>query len=755
MPNTCVKERTPEEAWHNSKPSVEYFKVFGCVGHVHISDKKRQKLDDRSLPCVFLGFSKESKAYRMYDPVSKKVIISRDVVFEEDKSWDWKQTNEGIHSSTLAWGDTHELNESLPSLDDCPAARQIADDSIDHQEEPSEGDFVNGSSAAATRHSSGGVSAEDADAGDASSPAAVTQNQQSSVQGRERRTPIWMRDYVSGAELEDEEEELANLMMCTASCDPMSFEEAAKSSKWREAMELEIKAIEKNETWELTTLPAGAKRIGVKWIFKTKLNENGEVSKHKARLVAKGYSQQYGIDYTEVFAPVARWDTIRMFLALAACKGWEVYQLDVKSAFLHGELQEAVFIEQPQGYEVKGEEDKVYKLKKAIYGLKQAPRAWYNKIESYFEKEGFNRCPHEHTLFTKREEGGKMLLVSIYVDDLIFTGNDETMFEIFKKSMKQEFDMSDLGKMKYFLGVEVLQNSKGIFINQKKYANEVLERFGMEHCNPVKNPVVPGCKLVKDEGGVVVDTTTYKQMVGSLMYMTATRPDLAYVVGLISRFMERPTDLHQQAVKRVLRYLKGTTDLGIFYKRGGGDELIAFSDSDYAGDIEDRKSTSGYVFLLSSGAVAWSSKKQPIVTLSTTEAEFVAASSCACQSVWMRGILEQLGHEQSKCTDMFCDNTSTIKLSKNPVMHGRSKHIDIRFHFLRDLTKTGIVKLEQCSSADQLADIMTKPLKLEVFTMLRELLGVCEAPSINCQQNLQVSLREGLLESSTKNDQVK
>lgn len=291
---------------------------------------------------------------------------------------------------------------------------------------------------------------------------------------------------------------------------------------------------------------------------------------------------------------------------------------------------------------MKGEEDKIYKLKKALYGLKQGPRAWYIKLESYFMKEGFERCLSEHTLFTKSEEGGKLLVVSVYVDDIIFTDNDEAMFERFKNSMKQEFDMSDLGRMKYFLGVEVVQSSKGIFINQKKYANEVLKMFGMEYYNWVQNPIVPGCKLVKDEAGAVFDATTYKQMVGSLMYLIATRPDLAYVVSLISRFMERPTNLHYQAVKRVFRYLKGTTELGIFYKRGGEEKLVGYSNSDYAGDVEDRKSTSGYVFLLSSGAVAWSSKKQPVVTLSTTESEFIAAAYCACQSVWMRRILESL-----------------------------------------------------------------------------------------------------------------
>jgi hypothetical protein len=349
------------------------------------------------------------------------------------------------------------------------------------------------------------------------------------------------------------------LVLFTSTSDPTTFEEAIQSSKWRAAMDLEIEVIETNGTWEPTDLPKGMKKIGVKWVFKTKLNENGEVDKCKARLLVKEYAQQHGIDYTELFAPVAWWDTIRMVIALAARNSWSVYQLDVKSAFLHGELNEAVFVEQPQGYEKKGEEYKVYKLKKTLYGLKQAPR------EAYFVKEGFERCNCEHTLFIKTGNGGKILIVSLYVDDLIFTGNDESMFVKFKNSMKLEFDMTDLGKMKYFLGVEVLQNPEGIYISQRKYAKDVLERFRMEKSNSVKNPIVPGVRLMKDEEGSKVNATMYKQLVGSLMYLIATRLDLMYVVSLISRFMASPTELHLQAAKRVLRYLKGTVDLGVFY----------------------------------------------------------------------------------------------------------------------------------------------------------------------------------------------
>lgn len=309
--------------------------------------------------------------------------------------------------------------------------------------------------------------------------------------------------------------------------------------------------------------------------------------------------------------------------------------------------------------------------------------------------------------------------------------------------MKLEFDMSDLGKMKYFLGVEVQQSSEGIHLCQKKYAGEILERFGMESCNPVKNPIVPGTKLVKDCGGDNVDSTLFKQLVGSLIYLTATRPDIMFVVCLISRFMADPKASYMAAAKRVLRYVKGTVNLGVFYERGSEnlgvlyekesskDDLKAYSDSDYAGDVEDRRSTSGYVFLLSGGAVAWSSKKQSVVTLSTTEAEYVAAVACACQSIWMKRVLNSLGFSSCKCVKILCDNSSSIKLSKNPVLHGRTKHIDVRFHFLRDLVKEGVVELVHCGTSDQVADIMTKPLKLESFLKFRDLLGVRSMKDVN------------------------
>lgn len=705
-PTLAMQNRTPEEAWSGTKPTVEYFRVFGCLAHVHVPDQKRIKLDDKSVRCVLLGVSDESKAYRLFDPVSKKIIVSRDVVFEENEGWNWNMSSEEMVSDVLEWGDSEEERDATENEEEFGAEA--------NENEEAGSNSTNGVGSSST-----------------SSPSSESHDENSpgSVQGRARQVPRWMQDYETGEGL-SEEEDLSAMAVLTE-VDPITFEEAVKSKKWRDAMNAEIEAIERNKTWDLTILPEGVKTIGVKWVFKTKLNENGEIDKYKARIVAKGYAQQYGIDYTEVYAPVARLDTIRLVIALAAQEGWNIFQLDVKSAFLHGELSEEVYVQQPQGYEQKGEEHKVYKLNKALYGLKQAPRAWYSKIEGYFAKEGFEKCHYEHTLFTKSKEGGKLLIVSLYVDDLIFTGNDKSMCEEFKKSMMLEFDMSDLGKMRYFLGIEVLQHSDGIYVCQRKYAHEVLERFGMDKSNLVKNPIVPGCRLSKDENGAKVDASLFKQVVGSLMYLTATRPDLMYGVSLISRFMSCPTEQHWSAAKRLLRYLKGTTDLGIFYKKGDCKQLTAYSDSDFAGDLDDRKSTTGCVFMFNSGAVSWSSKKQPVVSLSTTEAEYIAAASCACQCVWLRRVLTELGYVQEECTTILCDNSSTIKLSKNPVLHGRSKHIDIRFHFLRELVRDGVVDLRHCNTQDQIADIMTKPLRLEVFLKLRSLLGVCEVPNIN------------------------
>ena len=490
-PTLAVKGMTPEEAWSGEKPSVEHFRVFGCVGHADIPDAKRTKLEGKSVKCVLLGVSDESKGYKLYDPASRKVLISWDVIFEEEKQWDWNAASKE-NLQVDSEGGNNEFYEY-----DHTDANPTEENEIEETDQI--GDQLD-----------------------------TTQNVVDE-DGRIRHAPRWREDYVSGEGL-SEDEDIVHMALVDSAY-PICFEDAVKSAKWRQAMEDEITAIEKNHTWKLFELPNGAKKIGVKWIYKSKVNEHGEVDKFKARLMAKGYSQKHGIDYNEVFAPIARMDTIRMVIAIVAQRGWSIYQFDVKSTFLHGTLTEDVYVAQPKGYEKKGSEHMVYKLHKALYGLKQAPRAWFSRIESYFVSEGFQQSQNEQTLFFKWSKEGKILIISVYADDLIYTGNDELMMNHFKKSMQQQFEMTDLGKMRFFLGIEVLQCSNGIYIYQKKYAREILRRFGMEESNSVNNPIVPRNNLCKDERGVKIDETHFKQMVGSLMYITTTRPDLMFVVS--------------------------------------------------------------------------------------------------------------------------------------------------------------------------------------------------------------------------------
>ncbi|XP_025015733.2 uncharacterized protein LOC112536986 [Ricinus communis] len=431
-------------------------------------DQRRRKLDDKSRAHIFLGVSKDSKVYRLFDPITKKITINRDVKFKEDACWTWEQSKGEMQSDALDWGDKNSNTNKELELEENSGFNNTSNTASQ-----TEGD--------SSTTSSGG-------------------SELSSSEGRSRKTHAWMSENTIGEGLSKEEEEA---MMMIIAEDPVTYNEAVKEKKWREAMAKEIDSIEKTGTWRLTTLPKGVKAIGVKWIFKTKLNEHGD-----------------------------------------------------------------------------------------------APQAWYSRIGSYFIKKGFERCASEHTLFTKEKDGGKFLIVSLYVDDLIYTRNNKGMCEEFKISMMHEFDMSDLGRMRYFLGVEVIQNSKGIFMCQRKYAREVLARFGMFDSKSVGNPIVPGTRLSKDEKGTKIDSTMFKQVVGSLMYLTVTRPDIMFGVSLIIRYMSSPTKEHWCIAKRILRYINGTIEMGILYRGGSIIDLVAYTDNDFAGHLNDKKSTSRFVFLL-------------------------------------------------------------------------------------------------------------------------------------------------------------
>jgi hypothetical protein len=504
--------------------------------------------------------------------------------------------------------------------------------------------------------------------------------------------------------------------------EPSRVEEALSDPSWVSAMQEELTQFERNKVWKLVPRPNGKTVIGTKWVYRNKMDERGVVTRNKARLVAQGYRQEEGIDYDETFAPVARLEAIRMFLAYSAHKGFKVYQMDVKSAFLNGKLEEEVYVQQPPGFESSKYPTHVYRLDKALYGLKQAPRAWYDTLSKFLLDSHFKRGNVDKTLFV-RKIGNDILLVQIYVDDIIFGSSSERLCKKFSELMSNKYEMSMMGELTYFLGLQVNQTKNGIFISQGKYVKDLLNKFGYKDCSPMKTPMATATKLDEDLSGKSVDVTAYRGMIGSLLYLTASRPDIMFATCLCARYQSCPKESHLQAVKRIFRYLKGSPNLGLWYPKDSGFDLIGYSDSDFAGCKLDRKSTSGGCQLLGNRLVSWSSKKQHSVSISTAEAEYVAAGSCCAQILWMQHQLEDYGVSASR-TPIFCDNTSAIAITNNPVLHSRTKHIDIRYHFIRDHVMKEDVELYFIPTENQLADLFTKPLDEARFNYLISKLGM-------------------------------
>ncbi|GAU46301.1 hypothetical protein TSUD_283270, partial [Trifolium subterraneum] len=421
--------------------------------------------------------------------------------------------------------------------------------------------------------------------------------------------------------------------------EPRSINEAIIDGSWIEAMKEELHQFEKNEVWNLVPFPKDHSIIGTRWVFRNKLDENGKVVRNKARLVAQGYNQQEGIDYDETFAPVARLEAIRILLAYASHKCIKLFQMDVKSAFLNGFLNEEVYVHQPSGFVDKHKPNHVYKLTKALYGLKQAPRAWYDKLSTFLLENGFSRGKIDTTLFTKNEKHN-LLIVQVYVDDIIFGATNEKMCEDFSNLMQSEFEMSMMGELGFFLGLQIKQQEDGIFISQEKYVNDLLKKYKMNESKIMSTPMHPSTSLDKDEKGKDVSEKEYRGMIGTLLYLTASRPDIVFAVGLCARFQTSSKESHLTAVKRIFRYLVGTPDVGLWYKKGSHFDLQAYCDVDYAGDKVERKSTSGACQFLGEALVSWCCRKQNTIALSTTEAEYVAASNCCSQVIWIKNQLE-------------------------------------------------------------------------------------------------------------------
>ena len=507
------------------------------------------------------------------------------------------------------------------------------------------------------------------------------------------------------------------------SSDPVTYSQAMQHSGWREAIASEKASIEKNQTWELIDRPPGITPITAKWIFKTKIGADGQPSKKKARLVVRGFQQKEGLDYDEVFAPVAKWNTVRIVIALAAAGAWPLAHLDVKTAFLNGDLKERVWLEIPEGWSSPTTNGKICHLHKALYGLKQAPRAWFEKIDTFLRDLGMKHTEAGYSLYYLLEEGGVTILI-LYVDDLLVTGSNNSRCKWLHQQLMNKFDMTNLGNASYYLGVEITRTQSGTFLSQQNYARSILEEFGLTECNPLSVPLQEALKLRLWVEADMVDAGHYRKLVGKLIYLTNTRPDIKFAVGALSRYMASPREPHLQAAKQVLRYIRGTLDFGILYIKGESSVIFGFTDSDWGTDPDDSKSISAYIFQSAGGPVTWCSRKQDMVATSSTDAETRAVAEGIREAIWIRTLIQRIEGREIELLAIYCDNQGTLKSSRNPIASKNSKHYEIPKHYIRENVLTGVVELFYVITHDQIADILTKALGRSKFHHFRKLMGV-------------------------------
>src|ERR1051325_9452532 len=498
-------------------------------------------------------------------------------------------------------------------------------------------------------------------------------------------------------------------------------------------MDLEMESMYSNSVWELIDQPDGIKPIGCKWIYKRKRDAVGKVQTFKARLVAKGYTQREGVDYEETFSPVAMLKSIRILLSIATYYDYEIWQMDVKTTFLNGYLDESIYMSQPEGFIEQNREQKVCKLKKSIYGLKQASRSWNIRFDTAIKSYGFLQNVDEPCVY-KRIVNSTVAFLVLYVDDILLIGNDVRYLTDIKNWLATQFQMKDLGEAQYILGIQIVRNRKNrvLAMSQATYIDKMLSRYKMQNSKRGALPFRHGIHLSQTQCPKTPQDVEdmrripYASAVGSLMYaMLCTRPDICYAVGIVSRYQSTPGYEHWTAVKNILKYLRRTRDYMLIY--GKGDLILqGYTDSDFQTDIDSRKSTSGSVFILNKGAIVWRSIKQSCIADSTMEAEYVAACEAAKEAVWLRKFLidlEVVPDMQLPIT-LYCDNSGAVANSKEPRSHKRGKHIERKYHLIREIVHRGDVIVTQIPSADNHADPFTKPLTAKVFEGHLESLGL-------------------------------
>lgn len=687
-----VEGKSPYEVWFEKKPNLKHLRIIGSICYAHIPKQCRRKMEKKAEKGVLVGYDNDD-GYRIWSKDTKKLIRSRDVKFDERTSF---TSNEPMQISI-------------------PQETQIQTEAHDDYSTKNEKDIRERNEIEEIENSNF----------DNESMLEEPVNSRSLRPRENMKKPARFEDFAMSV--------ASDILQ---SKEPSNFQEAIRGEDrehWLLAMERELKSLAKNNTWVLENLPKGKKAIPCKWVYKIKINPDGSVDKYKARLVIKGYSQKKGTDYDETFSPVAKSGTIRAVLSIAASQKMKLTQFDVCTAFLYGELNEEVFMKQPEGY-VDGT-NRVCRLQRSLYGLKQAPRCWNTRFVNYLIRLKFKKSDADPCLFIKKE-GGHTLLLALYVDDGIIAYNNDVMKDTFIEDLKKEFEIT-VKPANYFLGLEIESYEDGsVRVNQKAYAMKILERFGMSECRPVSTPIVKETVEIgkdkeeysKELGKDKEDNSKefpYRQAVGALMYlMTGTRPDIAYAVGVISRTLENPNSSDVIRVKRIFRYLKGTLNYGITYKPGHKEGIIeAYSDADHGGDETTGRSTTGVVCLYAGGAVSWLSQRQSSVAISTTEAEIVAASEAAKELVWLKRLYEEV-IELKSIPILNVDNEAAIRLARNPEFHRRTKHIRIRHFFVRELVLEEEIEVGKITTTLQAADLMTKPLFKPRLKCLQEIIGL-------------------------------
>ena len=664
----------PIEMWCGRKPSVSHVKVFGSPAMVFIPKEKRLKWDPKSARHIFVGYCERQKAYRFWDPIKRKITISRDAIIKElDPIPKFACEEELLEFN-------YEVINKVTSI-----GNEDASDAPDQMQ------ATNSSRIPKPR-----------------SPYSLRS-----------RVPHCESNF-AGAFIADMDE-------------PQTFEEAMSSpqaTQWRKAMEEEIDSLKLNKTWELVDLPDRRRPVTNKWVYKIKRHPNGDIDRFKARLVARGYTQKKGIDYEETFSPVVKYDSVRALLAVATQQAMKIWQFDVKTAFLHGELEEEIYMVQPEGFT---EDARVCRLLKSIYGLKQASRTWNQKFHQYLVARDYCQSDADPCVYYWTDSGMNIYLC-LYVDDGLIASDSEELMNEHMAELERNFEIR-WGEAKCYVGLHIERTRNGLVISQAHYIQDLLKRFNMEDANPVSTPIEKSITLSKKDSPATKDeieemkNIPYRQAVGALLFLaTASRADISFAVGVLSQYLDNPGRQHWIAVKRLLKYLKGTKDLSLhFEKDTPAFELIGYCDADYAGCHDTRRSTSGSVFVLAGGAISWSSTKQRSVALSTTEAEYMAACVATKDAIWLRRLLKDLGASDISPTTLYCDNISAVRLASNPEFHKRTKHIEIQWHFVREAQANGLIALKHIESKKQLADLLTKGIARELLANMLKSLG-CRTP---------------------------